>query len=73
MKDTSEYLDKPTVNEIVAVYAGKGYDSIPIRERLKNKNVSARIPFRKNGKSPGIKPCKKYNSVRYAAEGFFDG
>ena len=71
MKNISEYLDKSMVNEIVAVYADKGYDSMSIRECLKNKNVSACIPFRKNSKSPEIKPYKKYNSVRYVVERFF--
>ena len=72
MESISEFMDDDgTIKQIASVYADKGYDSTAIRNYLKNRNPIARIPLRKNGKSSENKSHKKYNSVRYVAEGFF--
>ena len=71
IESISNFVDDDSIKEIVAVYADKGYDSSIIREYVKNKNIIACIPFRKNSKSSENKSYKKYNSVRYVVERFF--
>ena len=71
MENISEFVGGNIIEEITAVYADKGYDSAVIRNYLKNRNMIACIPFRKNSKSSEAKSCKKYNSVRYVVERFF--
>ncbi len=71
MENISEFVDGDTLKEIAAVYADKGYDSTTIRNYLKNRNLIACIPFRKNSKSSENKSHKKYNSVRCVVERFF--
>ena len=39
MESISDYLDDDIIEQIVAVYADKGYDSKTIREYLKNRNM----------------------------------
>ena len=75
MENISEFMDDDgTIKQIASVYADRGgYDSTAIRSYLKNRNPIARIPLRKNDKSSGNKSHKKYNSVRYVAEGLFFG
>lgn len=72
MKNISEYLDDTVIDNIVAVYADKGYDSASIREYLKNRSIVPHIPFRKNNNLQSKnKSYKKYNKVRYVVERFF--
>ena len=72
MENISEFTDDNIIEEIMAaVYADKGYDSAVIRNYLKNRNMIACIPFRKNRKSSKAKSYKKYNSIRYVVERFF--
>ena len=71
MGNISEFVDGDMMKQIVSVYADKGYGSGTIRSYLKNRNLTACIPFRKNNKSSKSKSYKKYNSVRYVVERFF--
>ncbi len=73
MESISEFMDDDgTIKQIASVYADKGgYDSTAIRGYLKNRNLIACIPFRKNSKSSENKSHKKYNSVRCVVERFF--
>ena len=72
MESISEYLDDDSIQQIVSVYADKGYDSATIRDYLKNKNINPRIPFRKNSNETSKnKSYKKYNQIRYVVERFF--
>ena len=51
MKGISDFLDDESIQQVISVYADKGYDSTSIRNYLKNRNMIACIPFRKNSKS----------------------
>ena len=46
MESIPNYLDDSTIQQIVAVYADKGYDSKTIREYLKNRNIKDCILYR---------------------------
>jgi len=72
MESISDYLDDSTIQQIVAVYADKGYDSKSIREYLKSRNIIPRIPHR-NFKTRTNKSVdqSKYNKTRYVVERFF--
>jgi len=71
MENISDYLDDDSIEQIVAVYADKGYDAKKIREYLRNRNIRDRIPHR------NFKPRNKrtnqdnYNKTRYLVERFF--
>lgn len=72
MENISDYLDDSMMNQIVSVYADKGYDSTSIRSYLKNRNINPCIPFRKNSnETTKNKSYKKYNKIRYVVERFF--
>jgi len=45
VENISEYLDDDAIQQIVAVYADKGYDSKSIRKYLKNGNIRDCIPY----------------------------
>jgi len=72
MKSISDYLEDYILEQIVAVYADKGYDSKTIREYLKNKNIKDCIPHRNfKTKCNGIAIQNKYNKTRFVVERFF--
>ena len=72
MENISDFVDDCTIKEIVSVYADKGYDSMAIRNYLKNRNINPCIPFRKNSNTTTKnKSYKKYNKIRYVVERFF--
>ena len=50
MELISEYLDDSMMDEIVSVYADKGYDSKYIRNYLRNHSIACCIPYKKNSK-----------------------
>ena len=50
MKNISEYLDDSMIEEIVSVYADKGYDAKYIRMYLRNRNITCCIPYKNNSK-----------------------
>ncbi len=71
IENISEFVDDGAIKETAAVYADRGYDSNATRDYLKNRNLTACIPFRNSGKSLETKPYKKYNSARCIVERFF--
>ena len=72
MKNLDMYLDDDSIEQIVAVYADKGYDAKYIREYLKNRNIMDCIPKR-NYKTNTNETSDKinYNKTRYVVERFF--
>ena len=72
MENISEYLDKNTINEIVTVYADKGYDAKYIRMYLRNNGISCCIPYKKNSKFiVQNNSYNHYNKTRFVVERFF--
>ncbi len=72
IENISDFLDNSMMNQIVSVYADKGYDAKSIRSYLKNRNINPCIPFRKNSnEATKNKSYKKYNKIRYVVERFF--
>jgi transposase len=71
MQNMSEYLDDDSIEQIVSVYADKGYDAHTIREYLANRNIRDCIPYR-NFKTRHNKTSQnRYNKTRYVVERFF--
>lgn len=71
VKNISEYLDDDSIEQIVSVYADKGYDAEFIREYLKKRNIRDCIPHR-NFKTKRNKTIQnRYNKTRYVVERFF--
>ena len=46
VENISDHLDDDAIEQIVSVYADKGYDSKTIREYLKSRNIADYIPYR---------------------------
>ncbi len=72
MESISDFINDGMVDEIVSVYADKGYDAVTIREYLRNRNIISCIPKRnfkmKNNKKTNH---NNYNKTRYVVERFF--
>lgn len=72
MESISEYLDDSMIDEIVTVYADKGYDAKYIRMYLRNNNINCCIPYKKNSKFIVSKNTQNnYNKTRFVVERFF--
>ena len=71
VENISDFLDDDDTKQIVSCFADKGYDSVTIRDYLKNRNIKDCIPFRRNSKLSKNKSYKKYNQIRYVIERFF--
>jgi len=72
MENISNHLDDESTEQIVSVYADKGYDSTSIRDYLKNKNITPCIPKRNfKTKSETAIHHTNYNKTRYVVERFF--
>lgn len=72
VENISDFLDDDDgTKQIVSCFADKGYDSVTIRDYLKNRNIKDCIPFRRNCKLSKNKSYKKYNQIRYVIERFF--
>ncbi len=71
MENISEYLDDDSIEQIVTVYADKGYDAKKIREYLKNRNIRDCIPSRNFKNNNNKKSQSNYNRTRYVVERFF--
>lgn len=72
METISEYLDEQMIDEIVSVYADKGYDAVTIREYLKNRNIISCIPKRNFKTEKGnTSNQNNYNKTRFVVERFF--
>lgn len=65
--------DDSTIQQIVAVYADKGYDSRTIREYLRNRNIKDCIPYRdyKTRCNKMTTDQNNYNKTRFTVERFF--
>lgn len=72
METILEFVDDSMMNQIVTVYADKGYDATYIRNYLRNKGIGCCIPYKKNSKF--IVPKNQnniYNKTRFVVERFF--
>ena len=69
MENIHQHLDDDAIEQIVSVYADKGYDAKYIQEYLRNRNIADCIPKR-NFKSNKTRHAK-YNKTRYVVERFF--
>ena len=72
MENLDEHLDDTMINQIVSVYADKGYDAKIIRNYLKSRNILDCIPKRNfKTKSETATRHTNYNKTRYVVERFF--
>ena len=72
MESISEYLDEQMIEEIVTVYADKGYDAKYIRNYLRCNGIGCCIPYKNNSKFIIPKNLQnKYNKTRFVVERFF--
>ncbi len=72
MENISEYLDEQMIEEIVAVYADKGYDAKYIRNYLGNRDIACCIPYKINSKFILQNNMQNsYNKTRFVVERFF--
>ena len=75
MENISDFLDDKTAQQIISVYADKGYDSGTIRDYLEKKNIIPCIPkrnFKKNNnKKYSDVNQNNYNKTRFVVERFF--
>ena len=72
MDSISEYLDDSMMNQIVTVYADKGYDAKYIRDYLRNHSIGCCIPYKSNSKFIlQNENYKHYNKTRFVVEIFF--
>ena len=72
MESISEYLDDSMIEEIVSVYADKGYDAKYIRMYLRNCSIACCIPYKNNSKFMLQNNTQNnYNKTRFVVERFF--
>ena len=72
MENISDFVDDSMMDEIVTVYADKGYDAKYIRMYLRNHSIGCCIPYKKNSKFIVSKNIQnKYNKTRFVVERFF--
>ena len=72
MESILEYLDYSMMDEIVTVYADKGYDAKYIRNYLRCNGINCCIPYKSNSKFIIPKNLQnKYNKTRFVVERFF--
>lgn len=76
MESISEYLDEQMIEDIVTVYADKGYDAKYIRNYLRCNGIGCCIPYKSNSKSIIPKNLQNnsysnYNKTRFVVERFF--
>ena len=76
MESISEYLDDSMIEEIVTVYADKGYDAKYIRNYLRGNGIGCCIPYKSNSKFILPKSIQNntnynYNKTRFVVERFF--
>ncbi len=72
MESISDFADDSMMEQIVSVYADRGYDSKPIRSYVRSRNVIPCISFRKNGRTADDDAGKdSYSRTGFVAERFF--
>jgi len=65
-------LDEHAIEQIVSVYADKGYDAKYIRLYLRNRSIACCIPYKTNSKFIIQNNMQNnYNKTRYVVERFF--
>ena len=76
MENISDFVNSGLIQQqIVSVYADKGYDSTTIRDYLKNRNVKDCIPKRNyktnNNQTKNNFAAHNYNKTRFVVKRFF--
>ena len=71
MESISDFADDSMMEQIVSVYADRGYGSKPIRSYARSRNIIPCIPFRKNSKTANDAGKDNYNRTRFVVERFF--
>ncbi len=76
MENISEHLDEDAIEQIVSVYADKGYDAKYIRVYLRNRGITCCIPYKTNSKfifqnNTQNNSYYNYNKTRFVVERFF--
>ena len=72
VESISDFADNKMCQEIISVYADKGYDSTSIRDYLESRNMIPCIPFRKNNKTEHDDASQNnYNKTRFVVGRFF--
>ncbi len=72
MENISEFIDDKMAQQIISVYADKGYDAAYIRNYLRCNGIGCCIPYKSNSKF--IVPKKhteQYSKTRFVVERFF--
>ena len=73
LENTSYLLGGNILEEIVAVYADKGYDAVYITDYLKSCGIKCRIPYKKSFKLKSSKNLQKgYNKTRLLYRDYLD-
>ena len=72
MESISDFVDGGIMNEIVSVYADKGYDAAYIRNYLRCHGIGCCIPYKSNSKFIVSENQQNiYNKTRFVVERFF--
>ena len=72
MENISEFVEDSMMDEIVTVYADKGYDAKYIRNYLKCNGMNCCIPYKKNSRFIVSENQNNiYNKTRFVVERFF--
>ncbi len=72
MESISDFADDSMMEQMVSVYADRGYGSKPIRSYARSRNVIPCIPFGKNSRTAGDDAGKdSYDRTGFVVERFF--
>ena len=72
IESISDFTDDNMIEEIVSVYADKGYDAKYIRMYLRNNGINCCIPYKRDSKFIIPKNLQNnYNKTRFVVERFF--
>ncbi len=72
MELISDFADDSMMEQIVSVYADRGYGSKPIRSYVRSRNIIPCIPFRKNSRTADDDAGKdSYDRTGFVVERFF--
>ena len=72
MENISEFVEDSMMDEIVTVYADKGYDAKYIRNYLRCNGMNCCIPYKKNSRFIVSENQNNiYNKTRFVVERFF--
>ncbi len=71
MESISDFANDSMMEQMVSAYADRGYDSKPIHNYVKSRNVIPCIPFRKNSRTADDAGKDSYNRTEFVVERFF--